>query len=85
MSCCGQKRQAWRERTVIKAQPSTPSPLVLQNPSILYFMGGSSLVIKGKVTGITYLFGDRNTGLSVDERDLPEFLGMGLFDTVMSK
>ena len=85
MSCCGQKRQAWRERAAIKTQPSTPSPPVLQNPSVLYFLGGSSLVIKGKVSGTTYLFGDIHQGLSVDERDLPEFLGMGLFDTASPK
>jgi len=84
MSCCGQKRQSWRNKEVIKIQPpSSPSPPVLQNPSVLYFLGETSLVIKGSVTDNTYLFADRNTGLNVDERDIPAFLSMGIFKTTL--
>lgn len=84
MSCCGQKRQAWRKSEVTRVQPpGSSSPPVLQNPSVLYFFGETSLVIKGTVTGNTYLFADRNTGLSVDERDLPAFLTMDIFKTTL--
>jgi hypothetical protein len=79
MSCCGQKRQTWREQEIIKVQASNPSPPILQNPSVLYHLGKSSLVMKGRVSGYTYLFAGRGTGLNVDERDLPAFLTMAFF------
>jgi hypothetical protein len=80
MSCCGQKRQTWRVQGIIKEQARTPSPPILQNPSVLYHLGDSSLVIKGMVTGYTYLFAGQGTGLSVDERDLQAFLTMEFFE-----
>jgi hypothetical protein len=83
MSCCGQKRQTWREQGIIKVQAPKPSPPILQNPSVCYHLGESSLVIKGRVTGYTYLFAGRGTGLSVDERDLPAFLTMEFFELAL--
>jgi len=79
MSCCGQKRQAWREWPARNSQPSKSAPPVLQNPSLLYHLGESSLLIKGAVTGHTYLFAGRGVGLTVDERDMPTLLATGRF------
>ena len=69
MSCCGQKRRAWREQ---RTEPSeaAPAPPVLQNPATLHHPGKTSLVMKGAVTGYAYLFGP-DSSLSVDGRDVP--------------
>ena len=83
MSCCGQKRQAWREIAPINKQISTPTPPVLQNQKELYHLGEHALVIKGAVTGYAYLFAGRGTSLSVDERDLPAFLQMDIFSKTL--
>lgn len=74
MSCCGQKRQAWREYTEAKEAPTPPPPPVIQNPTTIYYAGDSSLVVKGAVSGHFYLFSGEKEGLSVDERDIPELL-----------
>ena len=79
MGCCGQNRQAWREWSTTNVQTSNPPPPVLQNSTVLYHLGESSLVIKGAVTGHTYLFGGRGTALTVDERDVSFLIGTGWF------
>ncbi len=84
MSCCGQKRQAWREQGSINIQARSTSPPILQNPTVLYHLGDSSLVIKGMITGYTYLFAGRGTSLNVDERDLPAFLAMEFFEIAIA-
>ena len=79
MSCCGQNRQAWREWNQAKVQAPAPAPPVLQNPVTVHHLGNASLVIKGAVSGHTYLFAGNNAGLSVDERDVPELLATRQF------
>lgn len=85
MGCCGQKRQAWRERTAFESallggsRPQSPAPPVLQNPRVLRHQGAASLLVKGAVTGHVYLFAGGDAELSVDERDVPALLKMGLF------
>ncbi len=85
MGCCGQRRQAWREREALDAQRSSgsrqqsPSPPALQNPRVLHHLGASSLLVKGAVTGHVYLFAAGDTSLSVDERDMPALLNMAVF------
>ena len=79
MSCCGQKRQAWREMVRAKVQAEAEPPPAPQNPVILYHLGPSSLVIKGAATGFTYLFAGRETSLSVDERDVRALMATGQF------
>jgi len=79
MSCCGQKRLAWRELNKTKVQAAVPPPPVLQNSVILRHLGTSSLVIKGAITGYTYLFAGHGSGLSVDERDAPALIATGRF------
>jgi hypothetical protein len=74
MNCCGQKRQAWREMSKTKVQAVVPSPLILQNPILLHHLGSMSLVIKGAVTGVTYLFAGQDSSLAVDERDVPTLM-----------
>jgi hypothetical protein len=79
MSCCGQNRQAWREWPARNTRVSDQPAAILQNPSVLYPLGQSSLVVKGAVTGHTYLFGSRGTELSVDGRDVPALIATGWF------
>ncbi len=57
-----------------------PEP-VIQNPVPVYHLAEGSLVVKGAVTGITYLFGGRATSLNVDERDVPALLASGAFSS----
>lgn len=86
MSCCGQKRHAWREREAFEAQrrrdiarPVSPPLPVLQNPRVLRHTGPSSFMVKGAVTGNVYLFAAGGAGLAVDERDVPVLLKMAGF------
>jgi hypothetical protein len=81
MTCCGQKRQAWRGWNPAKA-PVAPTPPVLQSPTILRYLGTSSLAIKGAVSGCAYLFAGRDAELSVDERDVPALISSGRFVSV---
>lgn len=86
MSCCGQRRQAWRQysrqssTSAIVQTSEIPEPVV-QNPVLLYHLAEGSLVVKGTITGITYLFGGRGSSLNVDERDVPAFVATGVFAT----
>ena len=79
MSCCGQKRQAWREYSTAKVSVAGPPPAALQNAVLVHHLGATSLVILGEVTGHTYLFAGRDTSLTVDERDVPALLASGQF------
>jgi len=86
MGCCGQKRQAWREREAFEAQrrpaiarPLSTPPPALQSPRLLRHMGASSFMVKGAVTGRVYLFAGGGAGLAVDERDVPVLLKMAIF------
>jgi hypothetical protein len=77
MSCCGNKRTNWREYSK-QAAPAAKS-LAMKNPHILFYTGETSFVIKGAVTGYTYLFAEKSEGLEVDERDVLGFLQMKKF------
>ena len=79
MSCCGQKRQAWRETVQAKIQAVATPPPVLQNPVFLHHVGPSSMVIKGDISGFTYLFAGQETALTVDARDVPGLVATGHF------
>ena len=61
------------QATAIK-NPPPPAKLSLINPVVLQYKGASSFIITGKITGNTYLFAAHDTGLSVDERDVPALL-----------
>ena len=76
MSCCGHKRQAWRTQ-VYQAETPRPRPAV-QNPTPITYLGDSTFVVKGEVTGLTYLF-SRDEALKVDERDVSAFVATGIF------
>jgi hypothetical protein len=84
MGCCGDKRRAWREWAAASNGNSISKnaeihPPALTNPVTLYHLSGPSLVMKGGVTGVTYLFGGRGTILNVDERDVPALLATKQF------
>lgn len=76
MSCCGHKRQALRTQGY-HAETPRPRPTV-QNPTPITYLGDSSFVAKGAVTGLTYLF-SRDEALHVDERDVPALVATGMF------
>jgi len=78
MGCCGNKRRALR--IAMSYPPADPPKLPLpENPTVLSYVGDSSIVVKGTFTGQTYLFGPRRERLAVDHRDAPSLLGSGWF------
>lgn len=78
MSCCGQKRRAWRMQAPAAHTPR-PRP-GLENPTPISYLGESMFVAKGGATGLTYLF-NRDDVLNVDARDVPGFIATGLFSS----
>jgi len=79
MGCCGQKRQAWRENTLVKAEPSAPPLPELRAPVAVRYLGASSLLVKGSATGQVYLFAGGDSALLVDGRDLAALTAHGKF------
>jgi hypothetical protein len=81
MSCCGQQRAAWRTATqrtsVPPAAPVAPAP---RNPVRLAHLGDTSTVVRGAVTGLTYLFGARGSMLEVDGADAEALLASRRFE-----
>lgn len=74
MSCCGQRRQEMRAAMQRQAPPE-PEPLVRpESPIPIVYLGKGSIVVRGPVTGKTYLFASAGEPLLVDERDAPAFL-----------
>ncbi len=81
MSCCGQRRRYWRN-SITRPNNGNENEIqapVLQNPITLYHLADYSLVVKGAISNITYLFGGRDSYLSVDERDAPALLSTRQF------
>jgi hypothetical protein len=78
MSCCGQRRQNWRDWAT-HATPLPAPPPALQNPRVLYHLGDASLLVQGAATGIAYLFGPSGSALEVDERDIATLVASGKF------
>lgn len=78
MSCCGQKRREWQEQKPrLETAPVDPKP-VLENPVKLKYLGHESYLVKGKQTGLLYLFAPMEPGLEVDERDVKGLLAGSL-------
>jgi len=82
MSCCGQKREAWRRSTLPSAEAVAPPPPPPQNPVAVRHLGASSLLVKGAVSGQAYLFAGAASSLLVDERDLAALIATGRFAIV---
>ena len=79
MSCCGTKRRALRDANHLpRIAPAQAAP-ALKNPQPLQHVRAYALVVKGPVTGQTYLFGARGAALPVDERDAPGMIATGRF------
>jgi hypothetical protein len=85
MSCCGKNRQAWRNWSTRTVSTDEQPAFALRNPVALYHLVDTSMVVRGAVTGTTYLFSGYGTTLSVDERDAPELIATGQFATVPPK
>lgn len=79
MGCCGQKRRAWRERTLPRAEPVAPPLPELQHPVPVRYLGPSSMLVKGASTGQVYLFAGGDSALLVDGRDLAGLTALGVF------
>jgi hypothetical protein len=79
MGCCGQKREAWREHTLPRAEHVAPPLPELTNPVAVRYLGASSLLVKGPSTGQVYLFAGGDSSLFVDERDLAGLGALGQF------
>ena len=79
MSCCGQKRQDWREHTLPRAEAVAPPLPELNNPVAVRYLGASSLLVKGSSTGQVYLFAGGDSSLLVDERDFAALSTLGQF------
>ncbi len=78
MSCCGQKRAAWRSTPPPgAAAPAAPVP---RNPVRLAHRGDGSTVERGARTGLTYLFGPRGSTLDVDGNDADALLASDRFE-----
>ena len=79
MSCCGQRRTAWRQPERTAAAAPAPQPPDLSNPTRVAFTGAEPIVVRGASTGLTYAFPAQSRGLDVDARDAVELLATGRF------
>jgi hypothetical protein len=66
MSCCGNKRQAFKAWL-------TPRPVRLR------FLGAGSITLKGAFTGNAYMASESSREIEVDPRDAGEFVLHGAF------
>jgi len=66
MSCCGNKRQAYRTWLA-------PRPIRLR------FLGAGAVALKGAVTGKSYMASESTREIEVDPRDAGEFVQNGIF------
>lgn len=79
MSCCGDRRAAMRSPPIRRVMPEPPDPPRPQDPVQLAPRGDSAIVMRGEVTGLTYLFGAWGAALTVDGRDVPALMATGWF------
>ncbi|PIR37828.1 MAG: hypothetical protein COV35_07825 [Alphaproteobacteria bacterium CG11_big_fil_rev_8_21_14_0_20_39_49] len=77
MGCCGNKRANWRNYSTRPAPSAVPEKL--QNPQKIYYNADEPYIVKGAVTGFTYLFSDKGDALEVDERDAADLMKAGYF------
>lgn len=79
MSCCGDRRAAMRSPPLRRVMPEAPDPPQPQDPVRLAPRGDGAIVVRGEVTGLTYLFGAQGATLTVDGRDLAALMATGWF------
>jgi hypothetical protein len=79
MSCCGDRRAAWRQPGPPVAAAVTRPPAALQDPVGLSFTGTGPIAVRGTATGLTYAFPAGSLALNVDARDAPALLRTGRF------
>jgi hypothetical protein len=79
MSCCGQRRNAWRQPE--PAVTPVPAPVVLA-PMLVRFLGRGPVIVRGAGTGMSYEFPADATPLAVDYRDVDGFVGTAQFAPV---
>ncbi len=75
----GIKKAAWREWVPRRPRSADPPGPALQEPMAVRRLVDGSIVLRGAVSGITYLFGGRGSVLSVDGRDVASLLATGQF------
>lgn len=81
MSCCGNRRAAWRSALPAAesalAEPVAPRP---QNTVRIGHRGEASTLVRGTRTGFSYLFGPRGSTLDVDGADAEAMLASAQFE-----
>lgn len=75
MSCCGQKRNEYRQQVSSTSAQSYTPPKTWKDVRFEY-TGTSSLTVKGAVTGKKYLFAQPGDILLVDYRDAGAMYGV---------
>lgn len=86
MSCCGQKRDAWRKApsTAEKNLPRQPVIFNVGRPRYLFrYEGSVARAFKGVVTGKTYLFSFKGETRLVDDRDADAFMAEPLLKQII--
>lgn len=79
MSCCGQRRQAYRAAP--PATPLPPAPPRRDHATVAVgHLADYPIVVGGAVSGAAYVFGPRGPTLKVDERDVAALLATGRFE-----
>ena len=79
MSCCGDKRRALRPSPTESVPVTTYRSPVIRRPTGLAYLGSEAIVVRGPVTGLTYVFGGGAAALEVDERDVPALVATRSF------
>ena len=84
MSCCGNKRNAFREQNNTEVSRKTASRAIHsqtrsthEKPVVMQYTGNSSLEVRGSFSRRLYRFTQSGAMLEVDIRDSPGLLALG--------
>ena len=69
MSCCNQKRMAFKKQTTKNNKLQQGSPLGEMIPVNCLYTGNGFQVFRGAITGFKYVFKYRGHRLTIDPRD----------------
>ena len=79
MSCCGQKREAMRQRWIVSVPPD-PGPAVPAPPRTpVVFRGSGSYLVTGPQSHHVYHFSQQQPEQWIDAKDAAALLRTGLF------
>lgn len=69
MSCCNQKRMAFKSQNTISQKRIQAVPIGEMTPVVGRYTGNGFQVFRGAITGIKYTFKYRGHRLTIDPRD----------------